>query len=182
MRRWSAGTNNFYFTGSIFLEEAPWYIFFIEWSIMWICHFIPRIPLPKIKIVRDTEETNLREYYGTTADLFHIYVCSNISQWCWDKTKNDCVSFPYDKLIELIPNSEDLNEYSTDSYDNDEDLKKNLEYSKLVGEEFKVVYDKLENISGFRMNEIDKKDHMKKIIDEVNSDKIIGEDNGSSEN
>ena len=174
MRRWSTGTNNYYFTGSIFLEEAPWYIFFIESLIMNICHWIPRIPLPKIKIIREGEEYNLRSWYGTTGDLFHSYVCSKVSEWCWNKTKNYNINFPYEMLRELIPASEDPNPYFTDE-DDKEDLKKNLEYSKSVGKEFRTVYNKLDKIYDVRSKEITKQETIKKMTDEINSDKIIGE-------
>lgn len=160
MRKWSTGTNDYYFTSSIFLEEAPWYVFFIETSIMWICHIlIPRIPLPNfIKIIRDNEEYTLRSYYGTTADLFHCYVCYPISGWCWKKIKHYNISFPYKMLAEMIP--EVLDDEDMDDIDLDEKfiLADNKRYSDLVGEEFKEVYKKLETIGEVRRKKIDEEE------------------------
>lgn len=62
MTRWGIGTNNYHFTSSIILEEAPWYIFAIEFCIQWICHFMPPIPLPKIKIKIDGEIEKLTSF------------------------------------------------------------------------------------------------------------------------
>ena len=145
MKRWTIGTNNYYFTSSIVLEEAPWYIFMIGSSIQQICSWFPRISLPKIKIIRDNEETNLEEYYGTISDVFHIYICEPIFSWSYDKIKSTYIEFPYLMLKEKFPDI--FNEYKTEFYDEDKDhLKENSEYSKKIGEEFKVVYDKLGKI------------------------------------
>jgi hypothetical protein len=158
MKRWGVGVNNYYFTGSIILEEAPWYIFLIEYSIHFICHWIPRIPLSKhIKIIREGEEYTLRDYYGTTGDLFHIYICSPIFEWCWNRIKWQTISFPYTMLKEQFPDRfEDENEYLDKDSDEEEkkNVKDNLEYSTKIGDEFKIVYDKLSNISTVRMKKL----------------------------
>jgi hypothetical protein len=161
MRRWSKGTNNYYFTSSIWLEEAPWYIFFIENAIMWICHtLIPRIPLPSfIKIVREGEETNLKNYYGTVADLFHCYVCSPITSWSWKKIKHYDVSFPYKMLEEMIPDLIDQ-DWSVMDLDYDEMyiVADNKRHSDKIGDEFKEVYEKLKTIGEVRRKRIEQEE------------------------
>jgi hypothetical protein len=149
MRRWGIGYNNYYFTSSIHLEEAPWYVFMLETTIQNICHYFPRIPLPKIKIIRDNEKTNLREYYGTTGDLFHVYICEPIFGWCWNKIKENSFNFPYLTLKEQYPDSfEDEDLWDEDQLD---EVKENEEYSKMIGDEFNIVYKKLSKIADTRM-------------------------------
>jgi hypothetical protein len=156
MRKWSVGTNDYYFTSSIYLEEAPWYIFTLDIIIPWICDYFPRIPLPKINIIRDGEKTNLKEYYGTARDLFHCFVCSKITNWCFKKTKTQIISFPYEKLMKIFP--EEFKNNDDDDIYNDEDEKRtrnlNYEYSKKIGKEFMISYNKLHNIGNVRMKEI----------------------------
>ena len=50
MRKWSIGHNDCYYTSNLWLEEAPWYVFAIDYCMNYICSWIPAIPLPKIKI------------------------------------------------------------------------------------------------------------------------------------
>lgn len=142
MTRWSIGSNNIYFSASIYLKEAPWYIFLIDSISAFICHWIPRIPLPPIKIKRDNEIYKLGEYYGTIGDLFHLYIHMPIFNWCYRKIKETNIRFPYQMLDELFPN-----ELLKDKYSDDEELKDeikiNKEVSEKVCEEFKIIYDKL---------------------------------------
>jgi hypothetical protein len=163
MRKWSTGTNDYYFTSSIWLEEAPWYIFFIENAIMWICHnLIPRIPLPSfIKITREGEEYTLREWYGTTNDLFHCDVCIPITTWCWKKIKHNDIYFPYEMLKEIIPDSA----YRTNDIEYDFEEKcimaDNKRYSDRISDEFKEVYEKLKNIGEVRRKQIEQEEKQK---------------------
>ncbi len=171
MRRWSTGTNDYYFTAGIFLKEAPWYVFMIESIVMNICHLIPRIPLPKsIKVIREGEEYTLRDWYGTTADLFHIYVCAPISGWCSKKTKTHDIEFPYKMLKNLIPESVDD---ENDMVDRDLEemyiLAENKRYADLLGEEFNEAYQKLKNIYVVRSKKIqegDKNENKDGLCDE----------------
>lgn len=153
MRRWTTGTNDYYYTAGIFLEEAPWYIFAIEHAIMWICHtLIPRIPLPSfIKITRDGEYYTLRSYYGTIADLFHAKICYAVTTWCWNKTKKYDIDFPYQMLENLIPESIDKDNDMDRDVDELYIMADNKRYSDLIGEEFKEVYNKLKSIGEVRM-------------------------------
>jgi hypothetical protein len=160
MRRWFIGSNNFYFTSGIYLEDGPWYVYAIETSISWICSYFPRIPLPKIKIIRDKEETNLKEYYGDTRDLFHIFVCDPITNWCFKKIDMIHFDHPYEMLKKEFPkefeNPDEL--YEDDDEEDKLEREDNLKYSKLVGEEFKLTYNKLQKIADVRMKKIYDKD------------------------
>ena len=150
MRRWSVGINNYYFTSHIYLDEAPWYVFVVEYIIQTICSYIPRIPLPNIKIIRDGEETTLKEWYGSTSDLFHIFICSPICEWCFKKTEIKDFQFPYEVLKKSFPKSfKGIENFYTESDDIEErqELKENEEYSKMIGEVFNEAYKKLQNIS-----------------------------------
>ena len=142
MTRWFIGTNNYYYEGSIILEEGPWYVFFIEQIMNLICHYVPMIPLPKIKIIRDNEETNLNEYYGTINDLFHLYVHDKIFKWCYNRIKMTFVRFPYQMLDEMFPGKV-VDDNDFDDEEMKEEVKKNKEISDQVYKEFKVVYEKL---------------------------------------
>lgn len=152
MRRWSVGINNYYFTSHIYLDEAPWYVFAIEYIIQTICSYIPRIPLPKIKIIRDGEETTLKEWYGSTSDLFHIFICSPIYQWCFKKTEIKNFQFPYEVLKDSFPKDFKWTEdFYTDTelfddLDEKKELKENEEYSRMIGEVFNQAYKRLQNI------------------------------------
>jgi len=146
MRRWCIGTNNYYFTSSIYLEEAPWYIFVIETGIQNICSWIPNIPLPKFKIIRDGEKTDLKEYYGSIHDLFHIFICDPLFQWSYKKIKIIPIELPYLFLRKIIPDEfDDTSEYSEDE-EEVRIVRENFEYSSSINDEFNEVYHKLENI------------------------------------
>jgi len=103
MRRWYIGINDHYYTSHICLEEASWYIFALENSIMTICDYAPRIPFPKIKIKRDEEETNLKDWYGDTQQVFHAFVCDSVFQWCQKRIKNTDISLPFFYLKTKFP-------------------------------------------------------------------------------
>jgi hypothetical protein len=149
MKKWSIWTNNYYFTAEISLFEAPWYVFFIEEMIQFICHWFPNIPFPKIKIIRDGYETNLKDYYGGTRALFHIYVCTPIYNWCWDNTKKEWIEFPYKKLERMFPEIIKDSDYyfkETEDIQELERLHENKRYSDLLSSEFDEVYNKLKKI------------------------------------
>ena len=145
MRRWSIGTNDYYFTSSIYLQEAPWQIFAIERIMDFICHYFPRIPLPEIKIIRHSEKYTLRSYYGTTGDLFHVYVHDPVFQWCCRKIKEESIHFPFEELKKLFPNDFTYNVY-TEAEAEEEEVKENKECSDKIGKEFIKSYNNLRNI------------------------------------
>ncbi len=143
MTRWSIGTNSYYYEGSILLEEAPWYVFLIEYLIDIVCNYFPSIPLPNIKIKRYNETYTLKEYYGTTFDLFHLYIHMPIFNWCYSKIKYKDIKFPYQMLEEYFSDKIE----KTDFLDYDEEsikkIEENKKYSEELYEEFKVIYEKL---------------------------------------
>ena len=149
MRRWNIGTNNIYFSSSIYLEEAPWYVFFIEYIMNCICDWFPPIPLPKIKIIREGEETNLQDWYGDLSHAFHSCVHMPIFDWCYRNIESNHFVFPFEMLKEIYPKDfENWDEYLKDEEDQEEydRLMRNKFYSDCIGKEFEKVYKKLEKI------------------------------------
>jgi len=142
MTRWFVGTNNYYYEGSISLEEAPWYIFAIEYIMDIICHYFPQIPLPKIKIKRNGEIYTLNEYYGTTADLFHLYIHLPIFKWLYKNITNTHLRFPFQMLQEYFPDKISYTDFS-DFEESVKEIDENKKYSEEVYEEFKLIYEKL---------------------------------------
>lgn len=149
MKRWGIGTNNYFFTGGIYLDESEWYIFLIERIILFICDYFPSFSLPSFiyKYDMDGEKYSLKEYYGTTQDLFHIFICEPISTWCFKKTKTTYIHFPYEMLKEKFPvEFENIEECEFIELEDAKNVKENLKYSKEVEFEFREVYSKLDNI------------------------------------
>lgn len=146
--RWSIAINNYYFTGSIVLETASWYIFAIENIIQIICSYIPRIPLPKsIKIKRDDEIYTLREWYGDVQQMFYSHVFMKVSEWCYKRIDFQYISFPFNMLKEQFP------EYFLDMEDfqfPEKEIEDNRVYAESIEKKFKTIYKKLENICEHR--------------------------------
>lgn len=138
MRRFNIVVNDYYFTSSIILEEAKWYVFCLENISNFICDYFPKISLPKIKITVDNEKTNLKEYYGTFGDLFHVFIHIPIIDWCYKKIKINWIHFPYEELKKLYPDSFDFEDDIDDDFE--DDIIKNKEKSEKLGEEFMLKY------------------------------------------
>ena len=102
MRNWSYGINTYYKTASIYIDFGPLWTFALDGIIEYICDCFPPIPLPKISIIRDDEKTNLNEYYGSLCCLFHIYICSPISDWCWKHQEHKSIKVDYDELKKIF--------------------------------------------------------------------------------
>ena len=104
MKHWTYGANNYYKTAAIYVEEAPWYIFFIEFLINWICDHFPAIPLPNIGKVKikdeDIKYITYKEAYDDLAGLFHDKIHSPIFDWVYSKIKVTDIEVSYDKLKE----------------------------------------------------------------------------------
>lgn len=91
MQRWSYGTNNLYKTAHIHLEEAPWWVWVLTDAPNWVCDLVPRWRVPligRIRIVRDGEETTIKEWYG---DDLHSWFCGFVdmplTNWAWNRVK-----------------------------------------------------------------------------------------------
>ncbi len=112
MRSWSYGVNSLHKTASIYLDEAPFYIFFLDWLANVLCELIPTIPLPKIRMrLKDPEDiecnggekwTTLDEWYGDWSQAFHLFVHMPVFDFCTRKTKDECIPIGYKKLRKIF--------------------------------------------------------------------------------
>jgi len=112
METWSYGINSIYKKVSIYLEEAPWWIFALDRSIEFLCDVMPSIPLPKIKIRlkngediefnADSEWTTWREWYGDLNQLFHCLVHVPIFDFCQKRIRYKFIEIDYDKAKEIF--------------------------------------------------------------------------------
>ena len=153
MKLYNIGTNNYWHTASIILDDVPIGLYFLENIVMWICNKIPYIPLPKQKFrlkeidAWDMTEnrdgwTDLNEWFGDTQQLFHLYVCSPLTQFVHKHTKTTMINLPYNFLQELFPESFKDQDY----YFEDEDiphLQKTKELSDWLDTQFRDLYRKL---------------------------------------
>lgn len=107
MKFWTYAANSYYKTASYILEEGPWYSFVIESLIETICESLMVIPIPfgsNIKIKRDFldngeyETYTLKEWYGSLGDIFHVYICSPISEFCYKKRQETHLNTDYEQL------------------------------------------------------------------------------------
>jgi len=95
MRHWSYAANNYHETAHISVEDGPWWSFFIEWTIQWICHYFPAIPFPHIRyrlkdkddieFNDDNEWTTWAEWCGDTSQWFCASICMPISDWSFKR-------------------------------------------------------------------------------------------------
>ncbi len=109
MKRWGVARNDYYCTGAVYLDEAPWYVFVIEGMAERLCGVFPAIPLPKIKFCPkgETEQYTWKDWYGDTQQIFHVWVCEPITSWCDKRTKTDYVEVPYFYLKGKFPQAWD---------------------------------------------------------------------------
>lgn len=111
MRYWSFGLNSLpqFRRGNIHLEEMPWWLYILETINDYSCGWIPDIPLPDIWPKHRDKDNDialytLRQWYGGTRDLWHLYICSPIFQWIWHHPKRKMYMFDvgYDKAKEVL--------------------------------------------------------------------------------
>ena len=105
MKKWSYGINSYYKTASIYLEEAPWYLMLLQDTTERICDLMSYWNIPligRIKITKDSEIYTISEYYGGMKDLFHCFVDTPISNFCWKRTKTKIISIEWEKAKELF--------------------------------------------------------------------------------
>ena len=114
MRRWGIGTNSLFKTASYDLEEAPWWIFAIEYSIEWLCDCVPSIPFPDIKLKllsqKDADDCNdgdrvvsMKGWYGDLQQWFCAAVHMSLTNWCYRKMEITIVNSTWDWMIEHHP-------------------------------------------------------------------------------
>jgi len=153
-KRWSIGFNNYWFTSSIFLEEVPMGLCFLEWLVSWICYFIPSIKLPKIKFkLRDKEDwgftenkdgwTNLRGWYGDLHQLWHAFICIPVIDFVYKHTKTEIINLPFNFMQEKFSNEYIDNDYDENDDKDDVKANKNRKVADQLDKEFKNVYNKL---------------------------------------
>jgi len=153
MKLYRIGTNNYWHTASIILDDVPAGILFLENVVMWICDKIPYIPLPKLKFrlkERDawdmTENkdgrTDLNEWFGDTQQLFHIYVCTPVTDLVNKHRKSTMINLPYNFLKERFPSA-----FKEIDYDFDDDDIIHMQKTKALAEwldvQFRELYSKL---------------------------------------
>jgi len=100
MKSWGYGINHLYKSGTLILEEAPWYIFGIERVAEWLCNHVPAIPFPTIPIKRDDTDTTMADYYGDTQQLFCSEVHIPIGEWIESKKQIIFIESSYELLKE----------------------------------------------------------------------------------
>lgn len=106
MKTWIYTANSYYKTASYILEEGPWWSFTLETAIQNTCSALSVFPIPfgsKIRIERDFldgayETYTLKEYYGSIGDLFHIFVCMPVTEFCWKKRQETRIETDYEQL------------------------------------------------------------------------------------
>ena len=120
MKHWSYGINSYHRTASLLLNEAPWYVFFIEWLFDGIlsCVHVPKIPFPNIlpskrnkiedcackNMAKQCEDHDqlytLQEWYGDLGQWYHVNVCSPITEWAQKRVKSIDFEVDYDVLVQ----------------------------------------------------------------------------------
>lgn len=114
MKTYSIGTNDYWFTASLCLDEVPIGLYFLEWIVSWMCYFTPSIPLPGIKFrlknkyswdytTNNDGWTTLRDWFGDTQQLFHCHVCVPVHNFVWKHTKTIRLNLPYEFAREKFP-------------------------------------------------------------------------------
>ena len=108
-KRWFVGFNDYHKTASIFLEEVPIGLVFLEWLSFTICDFISNcnLLLPKIKFKLRNKDywdcTNnndgiidLREWYGDVSSIWHMICCIYITNLINKRSKVKIIPISFD--------------------------------------------------------------------------------------
>lgn len=100
MRDWSYPVNNLWGTGFYNLEEAPWWVFFIQWLNFRIAVLVPAIKFPrwKMKEPETGESTTMREWYGDLNQCFWLAFTDPVFHWTERKKKITTVEVGYDLI------------------------------------------------------------------------------------
>jgi len=125
MKRWNTGWNDYWFTASLILDEAPLLLVFLEWFMDWVCYLIGFIP-----------------WIG---DHFHVWIHDPIFQFIWRHTKTTWIPLPYKLAEETF--TREFKEFEKSEWEDPED--KELIYNNWIKMmelhyEFMQVYKKLQ--------------------------------------
>ena len=114
MKTYYIGSNNYWYTASLILEDVPTGLYYLELITMWICSHIPSISLPPMKFKLKYQDdldyidnkdgwTTLKDWFGDTQQIFHTYICTPTTNFVWKHTKRVSINFPYEFLRERFP-------------------------------------------------------------------------------
>jgi len=148
MKHWAIGTNNYWFTASIYLEETPFVLMCLEWVVGYVCYVLTilNIKLPRIKIrLKDKESwvdtekgdgwTTLREWYSDVGQTWHCFVCLPVTDLVWKYTKSKNISYPYFSLNRIFP------EEFREEYDWDDRDKQFINQNRLAAKGFSQIFE-----------------------------------------
>ena len=126
---------------------------------MWICGIFPEIPLLKIKFkLKNPDDydcttnedgwTDLNEWFGDTQSLFHIYICTPVTEYVWKRTKFRSINLPYGFAKGMFPNEFREVEKDYGYWDDKLDIefrKKTKRISDWTDKQFREVYQRLDH-------------------------------------
>jgi len=105
MKSWSYGVNSIYKKANIYLEEAPWWVFWVDRIAEFLCDFAPPISLPKMKVRLKSREniefnggdewTTLRDWYGDLRQVFHCFVHMPVFDFCQKRIRSKSIEIDY---------------------------------------------------------------------------------------
>lgn len=114
MRRFSYGINSHYKTAHINIDIAPFYIFWLDSIVGFICSYFPRIPLPKIPFLfldksniefNDGKKwSNLKDWYGNLSAILGFHIYNPISDFCWKRQEHRFMKIDYDEVQKCFEN------------------------------------------------------------------------------
>lgn len=112
MKSWSCGINSIYKKASIYLEEAPCWVFLVDRIVEFFCDLMPLIFLPKIKMrLKDKEDiefnggsewTTLRDWYGDLRQVFHCFVHMPVFDFCQKRIRRKSIEIDYNRAKEIF--------------------------------------------------------------------------------
>jgi hypothetical protein len=103
----------------VYLDEVPFILYYLGEMLMWICSKVPSIPLPKWPYKSEEGWTTLRDWFGDTQDLFHLYICSKFTQFVWKHTEKKSIQLPYHTLKDLFPDDFREDESEDDEWEDE---------------------------------------------------------------
>lgn len=111
MKSWSYGLNGYYKTASIWLHEAPFYIFLLDWLANCICGIVPAISFPKLPLKLSLEKaedndgerwTTWKDWYGDLGQFVHCHFHDPIFQFCQARMNEKWVEIDWEKLKKIF--------------------------------------------------------------------------------